>query len=132
MVPAPGAVRILLPVICASVALAGCASNPGSEWLAWPACIVGDRVADPIDLAGEYEILLYATSGPEVGGTTAGRMTLMPQAGTLLAVPDVDGTPLPGVSMPLYGSAETHYAVCTENGAEERPFEGLLEGSPRD
>jgi hypothetical protein len=35
-----------------------------------------------------------------------------------------------GVAM--YGSAETHYAVCTENGAEERPFEGLLEGSPRD
>ena len=32
----------------------------------------------------------------------------------------------------LYGSAETHYAVCTENGPEERPFEGLLEGSPRD
>ena len=35
-----------------------------------------------------------------------------------------------GVAM--YGSGETHYAVCTENGAEERPFEGLLEGSPRD
>ncbi|WP_420439748.1 N(4)-(beta-N-acetylglucosaminyl)-L-asparaginase [Candidatus Palauibacter sp.] len=35
-----------------------------------------------------------------------------------------------GVAM--YGSAETHYAVCTENGAEERPLEGLLEGSPRD
>ena len=35
-----------------------------------------------------------------------------------------------GVAM--YGAAETHYAVCTENGAEERPFEGLLEGSPRD
>ena len=32
----------------------------------------------------------------------------------------------------LYGAAETHYAVCTENGAEEHPFEGLLEGSPRD
>jgi N4-(beta-N-acetylglucosaminyl)-L-asparaginase len=35
-----------------------------------------------------------------------------------------------GVAM--YGSSETHYAVCTENGAEELPFEGLLEGSPRD
>ena len=35
-----------------------------------------------------------------------------------------------GVAM--YGNAETHYAICTANGAEERPFEGLLEGSPRD
>ena len=34
-----------------------------------------------------------------------------------------------GVAM--YGSNETHYSVCTENGAEERPFEGLLEGPPR-
>ncbi|MDH3733730.1 MAG: isoaspartyl peptidase/L-asparaginase [Gemmatimonadota bacterium] len=30
----------------------------------------------------------------------------------------------------LYGTNETHYAVCTENGAEEVPFEGLLEGPP--
>jgi N4-(beta-N-acetylglucosaminyl)-L-asparaginase len=35
-----------------------------------------------------------------------------------------------GVAM--YGSSETHYAVCTENGAEELPFERVLEGSPRD
>ena len=35
-----------------------------------------------------------------------------------------------GVAM--YGSNETHYSVCTEHGAEERPFEGLLEGVPRD
>jgi N4-(beta-N-acetylglucosaminyl)-L-asparaginase len=35
-----------------------------------------------------------------------------------------------GVAM--YGSSETHYAVCTENGTEELPLEGLLEGSPRD
>lgn len=35
-----------------------------------------------------------------------------------------------GVAM--YGANETHYAVCTENGAEEVPFEGLLEGAPRD
>ncbi len=34
-----------------------------------------------------------------------------------------------GVAM--YGTNETHYAVCTENGAEEVPFEGLLEGPPR-
>ncbi len=34
-----------------------------------------------------------------------------------------------GVAM--YGSSETHYAVCSENGAEEVPFEGLLEGPPR-
>jgi len=33
-----------------------------------------------------------------------------------------------GVAM--YGTAETHYAICTENGAEEVPFEGLLEGPP--
>ena len=31
----------------------------------------------------------------------------------------------------LYGTHETHYAICTENGAEEVPFEGLLEGPPR-
>jgi len=35
-----------------------------------------------------------------------------------------------GVAM--YGAAETHYAICTENGAEEVPFVGLLEGSPGD
>jgi len=35
-----------------------------------------------------------------------------------------------GVAM--YGTGETHYAICTENGAEEVPFEGLLEGPPRD
>jgi N4-(beta-N-acetylglucosaminyl)-L-asparaginase len=35
-----------------------------------------------------------------------------------------------GVAM--YGSSESHYAVCTENGAEERPLEGLLEGPYRD
>lgn len=33
-----------------------------------------------------------------------------------------------GVAM--YASGETAYGVCTENGAEERPLEGLLEGSP--
>jgi len=31
----------------------------------------------------------------------------------------------------LYGASESHFAVCTENGAEELPLEGLLEGSPR-
>jgi N4-(beta-N-acetylglucosaminyl)-L-asparaginase len=35
-----------------------------------------------------------------------------------------------GVAM--YGSSESNYALCTENGAEERPLEGLLEGSYRD
>jgi N4-(beta-N-acetylglucosaminyl)-L-asparaginase len=35
-----------------------------------------------------------------------------------------------GVSM--YLSAETTYAVCTESGAEERPLEGLLPGTPTD
>jgi len=34
-----------------------------------------------------------------------------------------------GVAM--YGSSESHYAVCTVNGATELPLEGLLEGSPR-
>ncbi len=34
-----------------------------------------------------------------------------------------------GVAM--YGTGETHYGVCTEGGAEERPFEGLLEGPAR-
>ena len=33
-----------------------------------------------------------------------------------------------GVSM--YASGETEYALCTENGAEARPLEPLLEGSP--
>ncbi|MFV2006936.1 MAG: N(4)-(beta-N-acetylglucosaminyl)-L-asparaginase [Longimicrobiales bacterium] len=32
----------------------------------------------------------------------------------------------------LYGASERNFAVCTENGAEELPLEGLLEGSPRD
>jgi N4-(beta-N-acetylglucosaminyl)-L-asparaginase len=35
-----------------------------------------------------------------------------------------------GVSM--YVSGETTYAVCTENGAEERPLEGFLAGAPTD
>lgn len=35
-----------------------------------------------------------------------------------------------GVAM--YGAREKNYAICTENGAEERPLEGLLEGSPSD
>jgi hypothetical protein len=101
-------VRFLLPLMCASVAFASCIRRPGtgSTWVAWAACVVGDRVANPTDLTGEYEITLYATSGPEVGATVAGRMTLFPQSEILLAVPDVDGTPLPGASMPLYGSAE--------------------------
>ena len=33
-----------------------------------------------------------------------------------------------GVAM--YGARENQYALCTENGSETRPFEGLLEGSP--
>jgi N4-(beta-N-acetylglucosaminyl)-L-asparaginase len=33
-----------------------------------------------------------------------------------------------GVAM--YASGETTYGVCDDNGAEERPLEGLLEGSP--
>jgi N4-(beta-N-acetylglucosaminyl)-L-asparaginase len=33
-----------------------------------------------------------------------------------------------GVAM--YGARESNYAICTENGAEELPLEGLLEGSP--
>ena len=32
----------------------------------------------------------------------------------------------------LYGTGESRYAVCTENGAEELPLEGLMEGSPTD
>jgi N4-(beta-N-acetylglucosaminyl)-L-asparaginase len=35
-----------------------------------------------------------------------------------------------GVSM--YAAGETMYAVCTENGAEERPLESLLAGAPTD
>jgi len=35
-----------------------------------------------------------------------------------------------GVAM--YGAREREYALCTENGAEKRDFEGLLEGSPSD
>ena len=35
-----------------------------------------------------------------------------------------------GVAM--YASEEGVYAVCTENGAEARPLEGLLDGSPLD
>ncbi len=31
----------------------------------------------------------------------------------------------------LYGSSESHFCVCDENGAREEPLEGLLEGSPR-
>jgi N4-(beta-N-acetylglucosaminyl)-L-asparaginase len=33
-----------------------------------------------------------------------------------------------GVAM--YGARESEFAVCTENGAETRPLEGLLEGGP--
>ena len=33
-----------------------------------------------------------------------------------------------GVAM--YGDRESNYAICTENGAEDVPLEGLLEGSP--
>ncbi len=32
----------------------------------------------------------------------------------------------------MYVSGETTFAVCTENGAEERPLEGLLPGAPTD
>ena len=35
-----------------------------------------------------------------------------------------------GVAM--YGARESEFAVCTENGSELRPLEGLLEGSPDD
>lgn len=35
-----------------------------------------------------------------------------------------------GVAM--YGARESEFAVCTENGAEKRPLEGLLSGSPSD
>lgn len=35
-----------------------------------------------------------------------------------------------GVAM--YASGETIYSTCTENGPEERPLEGLLDGSPTD
>ena len=35
-----------------------------------------------------------------------------------------------GVAM--YGSRESRFAVCTENGSEARPLEGFLEGSPDD
>jgi N4-(beta-N-acetylglucosaminyl)-L-asparaginase len=32
----------------------------------------------------------------------------------------------------LYASSDRPYAVCTENGAENRPIEPLLQGSPND
>jgi hypothetical protein len=35
-----------------------------------------------------------------------------------------------GVAM--YASGEAEYAVCTENGAELRPLEPLLQGGPSD
>jgi N4-(beta-N-acetylglucosaminyl)-L-asparaginase len=35
-----------------------------------------------------------------------------------------------GVAM--YGTSESMFAVCDENGAREEPLEGLLEGLPRD
>lgn len=35
-----------------------------------------------------------------------------------------------GVAM--YGARENQYSVCTENGSEARPLEGLLDGSPDD
>jgi N4-(beta-N-acetylglucosaminyl)-L-asparaginase len=36
------------------------------------------------------------------------------------------------VGVALYGAEEKTYAVCTENGAETRTFEALLQGSPLD
>ena len=35
-----------------------------------------------------------------------------------------------GVAM--YGARESQFALCTENGSEAVPLEGLLEGSPDD
>ena len=35
-----------------------------------------------------------------------------------------------GVAM--YGSQESTYAVCTDNGSEEMTLEGLLDGSPNE
>ena len=35
-----------------------------------------------------------------------------------------------GVAM--YGSQQKKYAICTENGSEERDLEGLLAGSPNE
>ncbi len=99
--------RILLPVVCLSVLLAGCVRRSGVRAVAtvWAACVAGDRVTSPADLAGEYELTLYATSGPRVARTTSGRLTLHRQSDDLRGVPDVDGTPMAGAWMPLYGSA---------------------------
>ena len=30
----------------------------------------------------------------------------------------------------MYGARESEFAVCTENGPDTLPLEGLLEGSP--
>lgn len=100
-------VRIALLFVWVSVAITGCVRRPGAgpTFVAWAACVVGDRVASSTDLAGEYELRLYATFGPRLGATVTGRLTLQAQSEALMAVPDVDGTPLPGASMPLYGSA---------------------------
>lgn len=112
----------LLPaLLCLSVALAGCVRRPGAEpeWVAWAACTVGDPVASPTELAGEYGLTLYATSGRRVGATTTGRMMLLPQSEALLGVPDVNGTPLPGASVPLYGTAELDLDRVGATGAGE-------------
>ena len=102
--------RILVPVACVSALLAGCARRPwfGGEIAAWAACLAGDRVTSPADLAGEYELTLYATSGPSVARTTTGRLILHRQSDDLIGVPDVDGTPMANASMPLYGSADVN------------------------
>jgi len=102
--------QILVPLACVSALLAGCVGRPGLQGgvVAWVACLAGDRVTSPADLAGEYELTLYATSGPSVARTTIGRLTLHRQADDLMDVPDVDGTPMAGAWMPLYGSADVN------------------------
>ncbi len=99
--------RILLLVVCVSALLAGCIRRSGVRAVptVWAACVAGDRVTDLANLAGEYELTLYATSGPRVARTTSGRLTLHRQSDDLMGVPDVDGTPMAGAWMPLYGSA---------------------------
>jgi hypothetical protein len=100
--------QVLVAVACVSALLAGCIRRPGGggQVAAWAACLAGDRISDPADLAGEYELTLYATSGPNVARTATGRLLLHRQSDDLRGVPGVDGTPMAGAWMPLYGTAD--------------------------
>jgi hypothetical protein len=95
--------------------LAGCSgANAGQSEPQACAPVTAAAEASSLDagrLGGEYHVRLVASAGAKRGGTTEGRLQLLPQDSAYRSLDLADGSSSPTHTLPLYGTAVMDFAA---------------------